>query len=259
MYFDDTLIFSTTLEKHLVIYVRSYSPYKKTCLSQNKSVNLERQKSCSLAMSFLRRASMWTHRRLKSLHRGPGLKIIRCLKFSWSGFFLQVFCAQLQFYNSTNHGLYEGCSFTWTKEADIAFAVIKKKLTSAPILVLRRFYSPFELHCDALKLGIVAVLSHHSLPVSIISNRVSRFIRHFWRSLWKLLKTSLNMSSVYHPQTDGQPKVINRSLGNMLRCMVGDNIKSWDSIFCQAEFVHNHAHNRSLGFNPFKVVYGFSL
>lgn len=64
------------------------------------------------------------------------------------------------------------------------------------------------------------------------------------------------MSSAYHPQTDRQTEVTNRSLGNMLRCLVGDNLRSWDSLLCQAEFAHNHANNRSLGFSPFQVVYG---
>lgn len=94
------------------------------------------------------------------------------------------------------------------------------------------------------------------LPLSIVSDRDSHFISQFWRSLWKLFKTSLNMSYAYHPQSDGQTEVVNRSLGNMLRCLVGDNVRSWDSVLCQAEFAHNHAHNRSLGYSPFKVVYG---
>ena len=38
---------------------------------------------------------------------------------------------------------------------------------------------------------------------------------------------------------------------------MGNNIRSWDSCLCQAEFVHNHAHNWSLGFSPSKVVYGY--
>lgn len=42
----------------------------------------------------------------------------------------------------------------WTTEADQAFATIKEKLTTAPILVLPDFTSTFELHCDASKLGI---------------------------------------------------------------------------------------------------------
>lgn len=96
----------------------------------------------------------------------------------------------------------------------------------------------------------------HGLPLSIVSDRDTRFMSHFWRSLWKLLRTSLDMSSAYHPQTDGQTEVTNRALGDLLRCLVGDNIKSWDSKLCQAEFAHNHALNRSLGFSPFHVVYG---
>ncbi|XP_056858293.1 uncharacterized protein LOC130507621, partial [Raphanus sativus] len=96
----------------------------------------------------------------------------------------------------------------------------------------------------------------HGLPSSIVSDRDTRFLGHFWRSLWKLLGTSLDMSSAYHPQSDGQTEVTNRSLGNLLRCLVGDNIKTWDSKLSQAEFAHNHALNRSLGFSPFHVVYG---
>lgn len=96
----------------------------------------------------------------------------------------------------------------------------------------------------------------HGLPLSIFSDRDSRFLSHFWRSLWKLLNTSLDMSSAYHPQTYGQTKVTNRSLGNLLRSLVGTSIKSWDSKLPQAEFAHNHAHNRSTRLSPFEIVYG---
>ena len=96
----------------------------------------------------------------------------------------------------------------------------------------------------------------HGVPSSIVSDRDTRFLSHFGKSLWKLLGTKLDMSSAYHPQTDGQMEVVNRSLGNLLRCLVGDNIKSWESKLAQAEFAHNLALNRSLGVCPFKVVYG---
>ncbi|KAL0886007.1 hypothetical protein Bca101_009990 [Brassica carinata] len=54
----------------------------------------------------------------------------------------------------------------------------------------------------------------HGLPTSIVSDRDTRFLRYFWRSLWKLLGTSLDMSSAYPPppQSDGQTEVTNKSL-----------------------------------------------
>jgi len=70
-----------------------------------------------------------------------------------------------------------------------------------------------------------------------------------------MVGTTLKFSSAYHPQTDGQTEVVNRSLGNLLRCLVSDNLKCWDLKLCQAEFAHNYAVNRSTGFSPFHVVY----
>lgn len=63
--------------------------------------------------------------------------------------------------------------FVWTAEARDAFDQIKRKLTTAPILVLPDFELPFELHCDASKLGIGAVLSQQSLPIAYFSEKLS--------------------------------------------------------------------------------------
>ncbi|KAD1573174.1 hypothetical protein E3N88_42603 [Mikania micrantha] len=47
------------------------------------------------------------------------------------------------------------------------------------------------------------IVSRHGVPISIISDRDSRFTAHFWKSLHKALGTRLDMSTAYHPQMDG--------------------------------------------------------
>jgi hypothetical protein len=91
------------------------------------------------------------------------------------------------------------------------------------------------------------VIRLHGLPKSIVSDRDTKFIGNFWRTLWKKLGTNLAFSSAYHPQTDGQIEVVNRSLGDLLRSLVTEHHSSWDHILPQAEFAYNDSVNRSTG------------
>jgi hypothetical protein len=96
----------------------------------------------------------------------------------------------------------------------------------------------------------------HGLPRSIVSDRDTKFIGHFWRTLWKKLGTNLAFSSAYHPQTDGKTEVVNRSLGDLLRSLVTEHHSSWDNILPQAEFAYNDSVNRSTGKVHFRLCMG---
>ncbi|PKI54075.1 hypothetical protein CRG98_025569 [Punica granatum] len=119
-------------------------------------------------------------------------------------------------------------------------------------------FIPCKKTTDALRVAQLyfrEVYRLHGLPVSIVSDRDTRSLTHLWQSLWKMVNTQLNFSTAYHPQKDRQTEVVNRSLGNLLKGLVGEHVKSWDQKLSSAEFAHNHAVNRSTGFSPFQVEY----
>jgi hypothetical protein len=98
------------------------------------------------------------------------------------------------------------------------------------------------------------VVRLHGFPRSIVSDRDTKFVGHFWRNLWKRMGKNLSFSSTYHPQIDGQTKVVNTSLGNLLS--VTKQGHPWDQMLAQAEFYFNNSVNRSTGKSPFEIVYG---
>ena len=85
----------------------------------------------------------------------------------------------------------------------------------------------------------------HGLPKSIISYWDVKLIGHFWGTLWKKLDTNIKFISAYHPQSDGKTEFVNKSLGNLLRSLVGENSRQWDHVLAQVEFSYNELPNRS--------------
>ncbi|GJT64295.1 putative reverse transcriptase domain-containing protein [Tanacetum coccineum] len=72
------------------------------------------------------------------------------------------------------------------------------------------------------------ILFGHGVPLSIISDRDSRFVSGFWRSLQNALGINLRMSTAYHPKMDGQSDSTIQTLEDMLRACVIDFGGCWD-------------------------------
>jgi len=100
------------------------------------------------------------------------------------------------------------------------------------------------------------VFRAHGLPSSIISDRDPRFTGHFWKALWKTLGTSLDMSTAFHPQTDGQTEQMNRTLEEMLRAFVNYRQDNWDTCLLTLEFAYNNSKHASTEHTPFFLNYG---
>ncbi|GLI64705.1 hypothetical protein VaNZ11_007997, partial [Volvox africanus] len=101
------------------------------------------------------------------------------------------------------------------------------------------------------------VVRLHGIPKNVISDRGGQFTSKFWEALCKLVGMGVNLSTAYHPQTDGQTERTNRTLGDMLRNYAGRTPLVWDTYLTAAEFALNNAVNRSTGKSPFFLNYGF--
>ncbi|GJT18788.1 RNA-directed DNA polymerase [Tanacetum coccineum] len=108
------------------------------------------------------------------------------------------------------------------------------------------------------RLYFAEIVKLHGIPKTLTFDRDVKFVSHFRRTLWTRLGSKLQFNSSHHPQTDGQTKVVNQRLSNLLRSLIGDNAKQWDLILPQVKFAYNRSVNRTTYKSPFEVVYGWN-
>ncbi|GJS77742.1 reverse transcriptase domain-containing protein [Tanacetum coccineum] len=131
--------------------------------------------------------------------------------------------------------------------------VIVDRLTKSALFIPMRETDPLE---KLARLYLKEVVARHGIPVSIICDRDPRFASRFWRTLQKALGTSLDMSTAYHPETDGQSERTIQTLEDMLRACVIDFGKGWVNHLPLVEFSYNNSYHASIKAAPFEALYG---
>ncbi|GJS22882.1 putative nucleotidyltransferase, ribonuclease H [Tanacetum coccineum] len=132
---------------------------------------------------------------------------------------------------------YEGMSMDFVTKLsrtssghDTIWVIVDRLTKSAHFLSMRKDYKMERL----ARLYLNEIVARHGVPISIISDRDSRFTSRFWQSMQEALGTRLDMSTAYHPQTDG----------------------SWDVHLPLVEFSYNNSYHSSMNFAPFEALYG---
>ncbi|GJZ16748.1 putative nucleotidyltransferase, ribonuclease H [Tanacetum coccineum] len=105
---------------------------------------------------------------------------------------------------------------------DSIWVIVDRLTKSAHFLPMRETDSTEKL----TRLYMKEIVARHGIPVSIISDRDSHFTSRVWQSLHKALGTQLDLSTAYHPQTDGQ------------------------------KFSYNNSYHTSIKAAPFEALYG---
>ena len=219
-----------------------------------------------------------SHRSRFTIHPG-GTKMYRDLKrsFWWDGMKRDVgeyvarcfTCQQVKAEHQRPSGLLQPLEIpTWKWESismDFVDGLPRSRRGNESIWVIvdrltkAAHFIPISVHrtADSLaRLYIREVVRLHGVPTSIISDRDSLFVSEFWDSFQKALGSKLDLSTAYHPQTDGQTERVNQVLEDMLRACILDFGGSWEDHLPLVEFSYNNSYHSSIGMAPFEALYG---
>ncbi|GJW10688.1 putative reverse transcriptase domain-containing protein [Tanacetum coccineum] len=140
-----------------------------------------------------------------------------------------------------------------TQSGNDTIWVIVYRLTKSAHFLPMRESDPMN---KLARLYLKEVVTRHGIPVSIICDRDPRFASNFWRSFQKAMGTRLDMSTAYHPETDGQSERTIQTLEDMLRACVIDFENGWERHLPLIEFSYNNSYHASIKVAPFEALYG---
>ncbi len=105
---------------------------------------------------------------------------------------------------------------------------------------------------------LINVFNRFGLPMKVISDRDTRFTSKFIKDLCRCLGITQNISTVYHPRTDGQSERTNQWLEQYLCFWTNVKQMDWATYLPIAEFVHNSWYSETTRTSPFRSLMGYN-
>jgi hypothetical protein len=130
---------------------------------------------------------------------------------------------------------------------------VKDRLSKGIILV------PLEkIEADDVAWAFVReVYRLHGLPQSITSDRGTQFVSELWGRVCKLLGVQRNLSTAFHPQTDGLTERANSDIEVVARTYANHAQDNWATLTPILELMLNTRTNSTTGVSPFFLQHGF--
>nr|GEV09350.1 hypothetical protein [Tanacetum cinerariifolium] len=146
--------------------------------------------------------------------------------------------------------------FPKTQSGNDTIWVVVDRLTKSTHFLPMKETDPTD---KLARLYLKKVVTRHGILVSIICDRDPRFTSNFWKAFQMAIGTRLDMSTAYHPETDGQSEKTIHKLEDMLRAYVIDFGNGWERHLPLVEFSYNNSCHASIKVASFEALYEFQV
>jgi len=138
------------------------------------------------------------------------------------------------------------------RHQDAIWVIVDRLTKAAHFLAIKTTFNAEQL----AELYIKEIVRLHGVPLSIVSDRDTKLASKFWQGFQSAMGTQLNLSTAFHPQTDGQSERTIQTLEDMLRACAIEYTKSWDRNLPLVEFACNNSYHSSIDMAPYEALYG---
>jgi hypothetical protein len=118
--------------------------------------------------------------------------------------------------------------------------IIVDRLTKSTLFLLMKTTDSVN---KLAKLYVNGMVRLHGVPISIFLDRDPRFTSRLWPNVQQALRTRLNLSTTYHPQTDGQSERTIHVLEDLLMACILEIGSNWEDHLPLVEFTYNNNNN----------------